>query len=145
MAYARTKRPVVAEAPNRVWLAHITYLPTREGWLYVAVVLDLYSRRVVDWSMQPTLERRLVLNALTHALGRRRPPPGLVHHSDRGSQYASIEYQALVHRFHIQPSMSRPSNCWDNAPMERFFATLKAELPVTVFASHAGARSVVFA
>jgi putative transposase len=133
-----------AEAPNRVWACDISYLPTREGWLYLAVVLDLFARRVVGWSMQPTLERGLVLAALEHALQRRRPPPGLLHHSDRGSQYASGEYQALLAQAQMRSSMSRKGNCWDNAAMESFFATLKAELPVTVFDSHAAARSAVF-
>jgi len=89
-------RTFQAEAPNRVWVADITYLATREGWLYLAVVLDLFARRVVGWSMQPTLERDLVLAALNHALQRRQPPAGLLHHSDRGSQYACAEYQALL-------------------------------------------------
>jgi putative transposase len=137
-------RTFQAEAPNRVWVCDITYLATREGWLYLAVVLDLFGRRVVGWSMQPTLERSLVLAALEHALQRRRPPPGLLHHSDRGSQYASGEYQALLAKTQMRGSMSRKGNCWDNAAMESFFATLKAELPVSVFDSHAAARSAVF-
>lgn len=133
-----------ADAPNRIWVADITYLPTREGWLYLAVVLDLYARRVVGWSMQPTLERGLVVAALQDACRRRRPPPGLLHHSDRGSQYASADYQAVLHAAQMTSSMSRTGNCWDNAAMESFFATLKAELPTTVFASHAAARQAVF-
>jgi putative transposase len=137
-------RSFQAEAPNRVWVTDITYLPTREGWLYLAVVLDLFARRVVGWSMQPTLERGLVLTALDHALRRRQPAPGLLHHSDRGSQYASAEYQALLTQAQMQCSMSRKGNCWDNAAMESFFATLKTELPLTVFPSHAAARSAVF-
>jgi putative transposase len=122
----------------------ITYLPTREGWLYLAVVLDLFGRRVVGWSMQPSLERSLVLAALNHALQRRRPPPGLLHHSDRGSQYASAECQALLAEAQMRSSMSRKGNCWDNAAMESFFATLKAELPLSIFDSHAAARGAVF-
>lgn len=137
-------RTFQAEAPDRVWVTDITYLPTREGWLYLAVVLDLFARRVVGWSMQPSLERGLVLTALSHALQRRQPQPGLLHHSDRGSQYASTEYQALLAQVQIRCSMSRKGNCWDNAAMESFFATLKAELPVSVFDSHAAARSAVF-
>ncbi len=132
------------ERPNQVWVSDITYLPSHEGWLYLAVVLDLYARRVVGWSMQTTLERKLVLVALEDAIKRRRPDVGLLHHSDRGSQYASAEYQALLASANIRPSMSRKGNCWDNAAMESFFATLKAELPQTVFASHAAARSAVF-
>lgn len=107
-------------------------------------MLDLYARRVVGWSLQPTLERELVISALQDAVLRRRPPPGLLHHSDRGSQYASADYQALLRAAQMTPSMSRRGNCWDNAAMESFFATLKAELPQTVFASHAAARSAVF-
>jgi putative transposase len=131
-------------APNQVWLADITYLPTREGWLYLAVVLDLFARRVVGWSMAPTLERALVLSALQHALDRRHPTSELVHHSDRGSQYASGEYQALLATAQMRSSMSRKRNCWDNAPMESFFASLKAEVGVAVFDSHAHARRCVF-
>jgi putative transposase len=137
-------RTFVAEAPNRVWVCDITYLPTREGWLYLAVVLDLFGRRVVGWSMQSSLERDLVLAALTHALQRRQIAPGLLHHSDRGSQYASGEYQALLAQAKMRSSMSRKGDCWDNAAMESFFATLKAELPLSVFDSHAAARSAVF-
>jgi putative transposase len=133
-----------AEAPDRVWVCDITYLPTREGWLYLAVVLDLFARRVVGWSMQPSLERGLVLAALNHALQRRQVAPGLLHHSDRGSQYASGEYQALLAQAQMRSSMSGKGNCWDNAAMESFFATLKAELPVSVFDSHAAARGAVF-
>jgi putative transposase len=131
-------------APNQVWLADITYVPTREGWLYLAVVLDLYARRVVGWSMACTLERTLVVNALTYALARRQVSAGLIHHTDRGSQYASSDYQALLATVEVMPSMSRKGNCWDNAPMESFFATLKAELEVEVFDSHAQARSCIF-
>ena len=138
-------RKFVATAPNRLWVADITYLPTREGWLYLAVILDLFARRVVGWSMQPTLERRLVLAALDHALQQRRPGTPLVHHSDRGSQYASGDYQDQLAAAGIQCSMSRRGNCWDNAPMESFFSTLKAELGETVYPSHAAARSAVFA
>jgi putative transposase len=137
-------RTFEAEAPNRVWVADITYLPTREGWLYLAVVLDLFARRVVGWSMHPSLDRGLVLTALEHALQRRQPQPGLLHHSDRGSQYASADYQALLMQAQMRCSMSRKGNCWDNAAMESFFATLKAELPVNLFDSHAAARSAVF-
>jgi putative transposase len=137
-------RTFVAEAPHRVWVCDITYLATREGWLYLAVVLDLFARRVVGWSLQPTLERGLVLAALDHALQRRQPPPGLLHHSDRGSQYASADYQALLAETQMRSSMSRKGDCWDTAAMESLFATLKAELPVSVFDSHTAARSAVF-
>lgn len=133
-----------SSAPNRVWVADITYLPTGQGWLYLAVVLDLYARRVVGWSMRASLERSLVIRALEAALRSRQPRAGLLHHSDRGSQYASSDYQTLLAKAEIQPSMSRKGNCWDNAVMESFFASLKAELGVEVFDSHAHARSCVF-
>ncbi|WP_206363428.1 IS3 family transposase [Cupriavidus necator] len=116
----------VAE-PNRAWVSDITYIRTAQGWLYLAVVLDLYSRRVVGWSMAPTMPAGLVMSALTMALQQRRPEPGLVLHSDRGSQYASDEYQALLKQHHVVCSMSRKGNCWDNSVMERFFLNLKME------------------
>jgi putative transposase len=137
-------RAFTAPAPNCTWVADITYVATREGWLYLAVVLDLYARRVVGWSMQVTLERSLVIAALQNAICRRQPPPGLLHHSDRGSQYASSDYQALLTQAQMQCSMSRKGNCWDNAVMESFFATLQSELPVAVFPSHAAARLAIF-
>lgn len=144
LAANRLERRFSAEAPNQVWVSDITYVPTREGWLYLACVLDLFARRVVGWSMRANLERQLVVAALEDALGRREVQPGLLHHSDRGSQYASTDYQELLRQHAITPSMSRKGNCWDNAAMESFFATLKAELPETVFASHAAARQAVF-
>jgi transposase InsO family protein len=137
-------RQFAVERPNQVRVSDITYLPTREDWLYLAVVLDLYARRVVGWSMQPRLERTVVLAALADAIGRRRPAAGVLHHSDRGSQYASGEYQQLLATHGLVVRMSRTGNCWDNAAMESFFATLKAELPQAEFASHAEARSTVF-
>jgi len=116
----------VAE-PNACWVADITYLRTGEGWLYLACVIDLYSRRVVGWSMSRRLKRKIVIDALRMALGRRRPDPELMHHSDRGSQYASDDYRKLMKRHKIRCSMSRKGNCWDNAVMESFFRTLKVE------------------
>lgn len=116
------------EAANRVWSADITYIATREGWLYLAVVEDLYSRRIVGWSMGPRIDSRLVVDALEMAVARRLPGAGLVAHSDRGSQYASEHYQRLLAGHGIMCSMSRRANCWDNAPMESFFASLKKEL-----------------
>lgn len=116
-----------ASRPNEKWLTDITYIPTAEGWLYLAVVMDLYSRRIVGWAMRDSLERHLVIAALQMALKMRQPPPGLLHHSDRGSQYASDDYQALLTHHQICCSMSRTSNCYDNAPMESFFGTLKTE------------------
>jgi transposase InsO family protein len=113
---------------NRGWVTDITYLWTLEGWLYLAVIIDLFSRRVVGWSLSERLERGIVLDALKMALQDRHPPQGLLHHSDRGSQYASHEYQELLAVHGIQSSMSRKGNCWDNAVAESFFATLKVEL-----------------
>jgi transposase InsO family protein len=116
------------EAPNRVWTADITYIPTREGWLYLAAVEDLYSRQVVGWSMSERIDSRLVVDALEMAVSRRLPGDGLVAHSDRGSQYASEHYRRRLSGRGITCSMSRRANCWDNAPMESFFASLKKEL-----------------
>ena len=121
-------RQFTPSAPNVVWAADITYIPTRQGWLYLAVVLDLFSRRVVGWSMHNRLNRSLVLDALKMALRGRSPRPGLIHHSDRGSQYASGDYQGLLQAQQMVCSMSRRGNCWDNAPVESFFSTLKREL-----------------
>jgi transposase InsO family protein len=121
-------RDFEAPAPNQKWVADITYIPTREGWLYLAAILDLYSRMIVGWSMAERMNRRLALDALDMAVGRRRPGPGLVHHSDRGSQYACGDYQQALGAHGMICSMSRKGNCWDNAPMESFFQTLKTEL-----------------
>lgn len=114
--------------PNEVWLADITYLWTREGWLYLAAVEDLFSRMVVGWSMAEHMESRLVVDALEMAIARRLPQQGLLTHSDRGSQYASEHYQTVLLRHGIECSMSGKGQCWDNAPMESFFASLKKEL-----------------
>jgi len=114
--------------PDRVWAADITYVPTREGWLYLAVVLDLASRLVVGWSMGETLESTLAVRALEMALHGRQPGEGLLHHSDRGVQYASYEYRALLEGREVVASMSRKGNCWDNAVAESFFATVEIEL-----------------
>jgi transposase InsO family protein len=116
------------DGPDQVWAADITYVPTREGWLYLAIVLDLASRLVVGWSMGETLESSLATSALEMALQRRRPAAGLLHHSDRGSQYASNEYRALLEEKKAVASMSRKGNCWDNAVAESFFATVEIEL-----------------
>jgi transposase InsO family protein len=113
---------------DRVWASDITYISTREGWLYLAAVLDLSSRRVVGWSMKHTLDRSLVLDALRMGLAGRRPPRDLLHHSDRGSQYACADYRTLLAEHGITCSMSRKGDCWDNAVAESFFATLKKEL-----------------
>jgi len=121
-------RQFTVEAPNMAWLADISYVWTREGWLYLAVVLDLFSRQVVGWAMDERMPQELTLAALDMALKRRRPLPGLMHHSDRGSQYAAGAYQKRLVEHGIVCSMSRKGNCWDNAPMESFFHTLKTEL-----------------
>jgi putative transposase len=117
-----------AQGPNERWVTDITYIPTREGWLYLAVVEDLYSRRVVGWSLADNMESRLVVDALEMAVTRRLPGEGLLAHSDRGSQYASDHYQRLLSKHGITCSMSGVGQCWDNAPMESFFASLKKEL-----------------
>jgi transposase InsO family protein len=122
------QRRFAVPAPNRAWAADITAVSTREGWLYVAVVLDLYSRRVVGWAVRPTLASDVALAALQLALGRRVPPPGLLHHSDRGTQYTSVVYQRLLQQHGLRCSRSRPGNCYDNAPVESFFHTLKNEI-----------------
>ncbi|MGQ0641249.1 MAG: IS3 family transposase, partial [Gemmatimonadaceae bacterium] len=116
------------ERANGTWAADITYLPTREGWLYLAVILDLASRRVVGWALRPRLDQQLALGALQMALQHRRPAPGGLHHSDRGVQYASAAYQALLRSAGFTGSMSRLGDCWDNAVVESFFATLTKEL-----------------
>ncbi len=114
-------------AVNRAWTADITYVATGEGWLYLAAVMDLASRKIVGWSMSDRMKADLVCEALRSAYGRRRPTRGLIIHSDRGSQYASKEYRRLIKDYGMIPSMSRKGNCWDNAPMESFFKTLKVE------------------
>jgi putative transposase len=123
------RRDFAVAAPNQRWAADITALPTRRGWCYLAVVLDLGSRRIVGWAVRSSLESELVLAALHIALGHRRSPR--LHHSDRGRQYTSDAYQAVLHQRDIIPSMSRVGNCWDNAPVESFFSSLKAELVTT--------------
>ena len=121
-------RQFTVPTPNTAWVSDITYLWTREGWLYLVVILDLFSRRVVGWALHDRITRQLALDALTMALRHRQPRGGLVHHSDRGSQYASTDYQALLAAHGIVCSMSRRANCWDNAVAESFFSTLKIEL-----------------
>lgn len=139
------ERQFTAQAPDQRWAGDITYLWTREGWLYLAVVLDLFSRRVVGWSMQSTLETRLVHDALSMAQQARKPEAGLLHHSDRGSQYASHSYQEQLRRHGMVCSMSRRGNCWDNAVVESFFSTLKSELICDQpYRTRAQVRSAVF-
>lgn len=114
--------------PNTIWVTDMTYLWTLEGWLYLVVILDLFSRRIVGWAMSERMTRQLAVDALTMALTHRQPPPGLICHSDRGSQYASHEYRAVLAAHGIVASMSRRADCWDNAVAESFFSTLKLEL-----------------
>lgn len=132
-------------AINQAWVTDITYIPTGEGWLYLAAVEDLYSRQIVGWSMSERMTSRLVVDALVMAVSRRLPGAGLMAHSDRGSQYASDHYQRLLEQHGITCSMSRRGDCWDNAPMESFFATLKKELVHQEnYQTRAEARASVF-
>jgi|SRR5690625_975672 len=122
----RLKRQFEPAAPNTVWASDITYLPTDEGWLYLAVVLDLFGRRVVGWSLRPHMQTELVKSALTMAWNRRQPAPGLILHSDRGSQYCSREFQQTLTAMEGVSSMSKKGDCWDNSPVESFWSRLKA-------------------
>ena len=135
----------VAPAPNRIWLADITYIATGEGWLYLAAVLDLATRKIVGWAMRDHMRTELPLAALMMAAQRQRPGIGLVHHSDRGSQYAAGTYVDYLATIGATPSMSRTGNCYDNAPMESFLHTLKVELVHQCrWARHAEARQALF-
>jgi transposase InsO family protein len=137
-------RKFTADAPNRVWAGDVTFLPTKEGWLYLAVLLDLYSRRVVGWAMSEHNDESLTLAALRMAIDQRQPEPGLVHHSDRGTTYASGRYQDQLAKHNIVCSMSRKGNCWDNAVVESFFSTLDIECADgEPFSSRAAARREV--
>ena len=138
-------RDFQAEEPDKKWVTDITSIPTKQGWLYVAVILDVYSRMVVGWSMSSNCDEKLVEHALEQALARRHPQAGLFHHSDRGSQYTSHAYQAYLQKYGILPSMSRKGNFWDNAVMESFFGTLKDEcVRDRFYSSHDEARSALF-
>jgi len=121
-------RNFVADKPNQSWVADITYLYTKEGWLYLSTIMDLYSRKIIGWSMKNRITPDLVIEALNMAIKQRKPSWGLLLHSDRGSQYASECYQVLLGKKGIRCSMSRKGNCWDNAVMESFYRTLKVEL-----------------
>lgn len=123
----RVQREFTVDAPNRVWVTDITYIRTWQGWLYLAVVMDLYARRVVGWSMKPTLSRELALDALLMAILRRQPKAAVIVHSDQGSQYGSDDWQRFCKAHGLTPSMSRRGNCWDNAVAESFFSSLKKE------------------
>jgi transposase InsO family protein len=139
---AASPRPT---ALDRVWVSDITYVFTTRGWLYLAAVMDLYSRRIVGWATSGSLETPLVKEALKQALVDRRPAPGLLHHSDRGCQYASSAYRALLHSRGIRPSMSAAGHCYDNAAMESFWSTLKTEwLHNEDFENHQQAQSAIF-
>ena len=139
------KREFQVVTPNQVWLADITYIRTFEGWLYLAAVMDLYSRKIVGWSMSETMKTALATAALKMAIKRRRPKKGLMHHSDRGVQYASKEYQEIITNNGMICSMSRKGNCWDNAPMESFFGTLKTEcIAGKIYLSRAQAKREIF-
>ena len=139
-------RNFIARRPSQVWLADLTYIPTGEGWLYLAAILDMHTRKIVGWSMRETLHTEIAIDALTMAIKRQRPPPGLIHHSDRGIQYAAEAYRQVLARSGITPSMSRKGDCWDNAPMESFFHTLKTErVHHRVYATRADARRDLFA
>lgn len=122
------QRCFTAPAPDRVWVGDVTFIETRGGWLYLAVLLDLYSRKVVGWSMGDRNDLKMVQAALQMAIEHRQPAPGLIHHTDRGILYAAKDYRALMSDYGMAPSMSRKKDCWDNAVAESFFATLKNEL-----------------
>ena len=141
---------LLAEAPatstsNEIWVADITYIPTREGWLYLAGIMDLHSRRIVGWSMSASIDSKLVLSAFSMAVLHRQPPPGMLFHSDRGVQYAAGNFRSALAEAGLVASMSRRGNCYDNAAMESFWSTLKLEsIYRTNFASHTEARSEIF-
>lgn len=141
----RLNRQFEVAAPNRVWAGDITFIPTRRGWLYLAVILDLYSRRVVGWAMSERRDVPLALQALSMALSNRRPAPGVIHHSDQGIQYTSADYQAQLKKTGIVPSMSRKGDCYDNAVVESFFSNLKNEWTFhRTFKNRDEARSALF-
>ena len=129
---------------NTKWVSDFTYIDTAEGWLYLAVILDLFSRKVVGWAMLEHMDTALVETALHMALRTRQPNAPLLHHSDQGSQYTSTAYQSSLTDWNIQPSMSRVGNCYDNAVAESFFGTLKTECVTRQFATHAQARTTIF-
>jgi putative transposase len=141
----RLLRQFYAQRPNTVWLTDITYVPTGEGWLYVAAVMDLATRKIVGLAMREDLTEQLVIEAFEQAIQRQRPPFGLLVHSDRGSQYSSDAMRSLLRRHGFGQSMSRKGDCWDNAPMESFFKTLKVELVYQEsYATRKDARRSIF-
>ena len=138
-------RAFTASEPNRKWVGDISYIPTEEGWLYLAIVLDLFARKVVGWAMDDNMRTQLVSRALDMATQSRKPPLGLLFHSDRGSQYASDDFQKKLRDKRMICSMSRKAECWDNSPMESFFGTLKQELVyLTVFKTRQEAKTAIF-
>jgi transposase InsO family protein len=138
-------REFTATEPNTKWVTDITYIPTMQGWLYLSVILDLYSRAVVGWSMSASCDETLAENALKMAIARRRPRAGFLHHSDRGCQYTSRAYRHQLEQLGAVVSMSRKGNCWDNAVMESFFGSLKEEcVGNQVYSSQEQARQVLF-
>lgn len=140
----RLAQDFTADAPNEKWVSDFTYIETEEGWLYFAVILDLYSRRVVGWSMHEQMDSWLVESALRMALRERRPAAGMLHHSDQGSQYTATSYLHLLNAALTRLSMSRVGNCYDNAVIESFFATLKTECVTGPFRTRALARTTIF-
>jgi len=141
----RLDRDFTASAPNHKWVGDITGIWTEEGWLYLAALVDIYSRAVVGWATPAVRDEQLVENALWMALVRRQPGAGLLHHTDRGSQYTSRSYQAVLSHYGIELSMSRKANCWDNALMESFFGSLKVEcVDRQIFATRQAAKTAVF-
>jgi len=141
----RLGRNFTAAAPNQVWLADLTYIPTSEGWLYLAALIDMHTRKVVGWAMRETLHAGIAVEALRMAIKRQRPAPGLIQHTDRGVQYAADAYRQVLASAGITPSMSRRGNCLDNAPMESFFHTLKVErVHHRVYATRDEARRDLF-
>ena len=139
------QRQFTATAPDQIWFGDITYIRTWEGWLYLAVLLDAYSRKVVGWAMADHLRTELASGALQMALATRRPKPGLIHHTDRGVQYTSATYRAVLAAQHVRQSVGKPGTCWDNAVAESFFATLKNELVHRqTWPTHRHARQAIF-
>lgn len=140
----RLNQDFFASAPNEKWVVDFTFIETAQGWLFLAVVLDLFSRRVIGWAMGTKMDAKLVETALQMALLERRPAPGLLHHSDQGSQYTSSTYLNCLHEALVKLSMSGVGNCYDNAVVESFFSTLKTECVTGIFLTHAQARSAIF-
>lgn len=136
-------RDFTAERPNQLWVGDLTYIPTLEGWLFLAVLLDVFSRKIVGWATATSLEADIAVEALKRAISTRRPPSGLVHHTDRGGQYSDADYRKILSAAGMVQSMSNPGNCLDNAMAESFFATLKTELGIVTFASRADAHRAI--